>query len=752
MKKMIVIAVMLFVCAGLVQGQDPSLVGLWEFNDPNNLTKATIGPDLVLKNLDLVLVGTDSAVAGRKEGDGAVHIPRGSYYIVENPVDTTLSPGSFANEFTLVFDFHIPVDSLDMWRCFYQTDTTQAGYGECWVSGSGGLGVWNTGDYLPSPIVDGKWFRLVLVYNQEDSLYNYYLDGILFHEGFTEDVEEDGRFGLREKVIFFGTDPWDEDGPWDVSEIRVYNRALSTEDVLAMGGFSSTTGQWTFNDPDSLTMAKVGTPLDFVGTVNQVPGPFDGDIAAQADMGSHMVVTHGIAPSISDGTKVNEFTMIMDVMIPELGKKYILYQTDPTNQNDGDWVIKPTGEIGVDATGYTDAFKMNAGEWYRLAIVVKNGERYDYYADGELVLAGTAGAVDGQFSLESTLLLFADDNGEDNPVSVNEITIIKETLTSDDIANLGGFAHVTGGGLVGHWTFDNVLNQLEATVGNDLELVGNHLPAEGPAFGNLAVNIDVGSHYVCTHGIDTLASPGNNVNNYTVVWDFRHRAATNWCNYFQTDTTNSMDGMLFTSEGGNVWTRATETDSLVAHDTWYRLAISVYNPQRLDVYLDGELVLKAPAQGIDGLYSLDPKILFAADESGEDGSVDFAEIMLFSKYLTPQEIYDLGGVGNVPFTTDVADNPKVIRDYELEQNYPNPFNPTTNITFSIPKAKNVKIMIYNTRGQVVKTILDKTMAAGRHNIKWNGKNSDGNLVSSGIYFYKLETPDFVKIRRAILLK
>jgi len=92
-------------------------------------------------------------------------------------------------------------------------------------------------------------------------------------------------------------------------------------------------------------------------------------------------------------------------------------------------------------------------------------------------------------------------------------------------------------------------------------------------------------------------------------------------------------------------------------------------------------------------------------------------------------------------------------EFVLKQNYPNPFNPKTNIMFSIPKVTNVEIVIYNSRGHVVNSIIDnKKMGAGEHIVNWNGRNSNGNLVSSGIYFYRLKTPDFVKIGKAVLIK
>jgi len=731
---MIVTAVIIFVCAGWgqVQAQEEFLEGLWEFDDPDNLTLATIGPELVL-------VGNDSAVAGPTEADGAVHLSYDGYYEVTNPIDTLVS------EYSFVFDFRI--DEL-VWQCFYQTDIANTNEGDCWIDESGAIGVWDSpvDGYKVSGLKVGHWHRLVTTVSQENSVVNYYLDGIPFFKSDPKELHP--RFILREKILFF-TDGDEYDGPINIAQIQLYNKALSDAEVIAMGGYSDLTGQWTFDDPDNLPNPRFGTALDFVGSISAAAGPFPGDGAASVDVGSHMITTHGIDPTLSAGTKVNEFTLVMDVMIPDSGQKYVLYQTDPANQNDGDWAILPTGEMGIDATGYTDSLKIKAGLWYKLAIAVKNGERYDYYADGKLVLNGTPGAVDGPFSLESTLLLFADDNAEDNPLTVTGITIYKIALTDEEIADLGGFSKVQGG-LVGHWTFDNILNQLEATVGNDLELIGTHLPAEGPDFGNLATSIGGDNYYRVAHGIDPLASPGDNVNIYTIVFDFIQKSDVYWTSLLQTDTSNTVEAPFYTNWYGQIWSQALETDSVLALDVWNRVVFAVYNGQILDYYLNGELVLSGSGAAIDGQSSLGPEILFFTDNYGYPSTTDVSEIMLYSTYLSAEEILALGGPGG---PSGVADNPNnVIRTYELEQNYPNPFNPSTNISFSIPKITDVEIIIYNTRGQVVKELLDKTMNPGQHNVIWNGKNDDGNIVSSGLYFYKLQTPDFVKVRKGVFIK
>ncbi len=85
-------------------------------------------------------------------------------------------------------------------------------------------------------------------------------------------------------------------------------------------------------------------------------------------------------------------------------------------------------------------------------------------------------------------------------------------------------------------------------------------------------------------------------------------------------------------------------------------------------------------------------------------------------------------------------------------NYPNPFNPETKIIFNIPEEGNVKLEIYNIKGQKVKILLDCYMSPGRSEMIWNGKDDNGKRVSSGVYFYKLQTPSKSYIRKCMLLK
>jgi len=107
---------------------------------------------------------------------------------------------------------------------------------------------------------------------------------------------------------------------------------------------------------------------------------------------------------------------------------------------------------------------------------------------------------------------------------------------------------------------------------------------------------------------------------------------------------------------------------------------------------------------------------------------------------------------NVPDSAgddDMTDVPVVTA---LQSNYPNPFNPSTTIAFDVAKAGRVSIEIYNIKGQRVKTLVNDDYAAGKHNVVWNGDDTSGRKVGSGVYFYRMTTGDYNSIKKMLLMK
>jgi len=88
----------------------------------------------------------------------------------------------------------------------------------------------------------------------------------------------------------------------------------------------------------------------------------------------------------------------------------------------------------------------------------------------------------------------------------------------------------------------------------------------------------------------------------------------------------------------------------------------------------------------------------------------------------------------------------------LAQNYPNPFNPSTTIEYEIKEAGNVSIEVFNIKGQKVKTLVNEYQAANNYSTVWNGMNDNNESVSSGIYFYEMNTGDYTSVKKMILMK
>jgi len=119
---------------------------------------------------------------------------------------------------------------------------------------------------------------------------------------------------------------------------------------------------------------------------------------------------------------------------------------------------------------------------------------------------------------------------------------------------------------------------------------------------------------------------------------------------------------------------------------------------------------------------------------------------------TPRNLYINTQYGILTFEDTITKNNGDINhitpdEYLLYQNYPNPFNPSTTIEFDLPKAANVRIEAYNIAGQKIKTLLNKKMLSGRHEVEFNAQN-----LSSGIYFYRIEAGEFQDVKKMILIR
>jgi len=113
------------------------------------------------------------------------------------------------------------------------------------------------------------------------------------------------------------------------------------------------------------------------------------------------------------------------------------------------------------------------------------------------------------------------------------------------------------------------------------------------------------------------------------------------------------------------------------------------------------------------------------------------------KYRLKQIDYD----GSYTYSRVVEVKLQLVENYKLCQNYPNPFNPTTTISYTIPENGHVVLEVYNSVGQRVETLVNKTLQAGINNITWNAQN-----VPSGVYFYKIQVNNFSQTNKMVFMK
>jgi hypothetical protein len=112
----------------------------------------------------------------------------------------------------------------------------------------------------------------------------------------------------------------------------------------------------------------------------------------------------------------------------------------------------------------------------------------------------------------------------------------------------------------------------------------------------------------------------------------------------------------------------------------------------------------------------------------------------------------LNWFGTKPGISAVASTTTPVLKFDLGHNYPNPFNPITHIDYSLARASEVSLIIYNSLGQKVKELVNSYQPVGKHTVNWDGMTDSGQMVSSGTYFYRIQAGDFVKVHKLVFLK
>ena len=455
--------------------------------------------------------------------------------------------------------------------------------------------------------------------------------------------------------------------------------------VLMASGLSAMaaiTGQWDFENGD--LAATIGTPLQYRGTtasqtqfgtttafgiasINGQAGSVMRFPATTAGQG--YIVPHGALPNGS-GTKVNQYTVVLDILYPSSSTGYrSIWQTDTNNASDGEIFVNGANGIGIN--GYYNG-NLSPDVWHRVAFTIDTTRReLGKYIDGTSVLSSAIGsaplgtnrmqyldatpsAVDGRWALDTTALLFADENNETGVGYVSSIQIHDRALAPEEIALLGlpnaaGIQKWSGTGIA-QWDFNG---NLASSSGGASLAPGAAAPASSPGieFTNMLIKGQTaqvagftrGTFLRLTHGF--LANGGGTaINQYTLLMDVMFPSRPGgWAALLQTSPGNNNDGDWFINPSNGLGISGVYTGN-VPDGTWNRIALVVdCAAGTYTSYLNGSQVQQISGLSLDGRWALDTTALLFGDEDQENAAGFVNSVQMRDRALTPAELALFGG-------------------------------------------------------------------------------------------------------------
>ncbi len=220
----------------------------------------------------------------------------------------------------------------------------------------------------------------------------------------------------------------------------------------------------------------------------------------------------------------------------------------------------------------------------------------------------------------------------------------------------------------------------------------------------------------------------------------------NWENRWKISVTNKKIRWTIKTDTG---TKDLDSETELELDSLYNIAVT-YSGLDMEIYVNGKLDAFANFSGLLLQTNIDlmvGQVLPGNSNYNFNGLLD--DIRIYDFALSREEIQKLFGV-----TTSVngEKNSLIPANNFLFQNYPNPFNLNTTINYQITKTGNVVLRIYNILGKLVKTLVNNVKSPGYYTVVWDGKNDNSQIVTSGVYFYKIRSGQFTASRKLILLK
>ncbi len=260
----------------------------------------------------------------------------------------------------------------------------------------------------------------------------------------------------------------------------------------------------------------------------------------------------------------------------------------------------------------------------------------------------------------------------------------------------------------------------------------NSVPANGVIPGAITVtfNVDMTNATDATKNTNPLFQPG--VDSVWIQWDGSLLALSQGFETFGT-----RDILLKDDDGDMVYS----ADFVLTPPSWYQYAFVVVYGSNGTYHANGG----GFERGRRYYQFVHPTAV------NPDGTTEWPTEFSFPTIPWVENNLPVEDPPNLVVSVD-DDRVAIPQDFQLHQNFPNPFNPETTIRYELRKPAQVKLQVYNVVGQVVRTLVDGRMPAGRYSIKWTGDDNRGQPVSSGVYFLKMKAGDFNAVKKMALVR
>jgi hypothetical protein len=306
-------------------------------------------------------------------------------------------------------------------------------------------------------------------------------------------------------------------------------------------------------------------------------------------------------------------------------------------------------------------------------------------------------------------------------------------------------------GLVAHYPFNGNAND-ESGNDNHGTVMGAVLTSDRFGSDNSAYEFDGMASYITIGSSPTLESPSTELTQGAWIdihaWSLVGQQnvgpitmkSNSGSNAFQYRLSVAFDGI---NTAINNWNNAVIILDTLNFNEWYFIVTTLKN-DTVKTYVNGNFIGEGT---LTGPINPDTRPLeIGRDVPGDtevfNGKLD--DIRIYNRALNEVEIDSLYNEG----VTSVDEINFIIpHTFELYQNYPNPFNPSTTIEYQIPEISFVTLKVYDVLGNEIETLINEEKPIGTHTIEFDATN-----LPSGIYFYKLQIPNFTQTKKMILLK